>query len=516
MTTTLLRGGRIYTPAEPHATAMLVDDQTVAWVGTDTEATQLATTPDTVVDLAGALVTPAFVDAHVHTTGTGLALSGLNLAGTPSLTAALDQLAAHARTTAARVILGTGWDETTWPEHRPPTATELDQATGGALVYLSRVDAHSAVVSSALLATRPEAHALPGHDESGHVRLDAHHALREAAYAALPPQQVTAAQRTTRDHAASLGIGCLHEMAGPTVSGIHDVEALLALTTAEPGPDVIIYWGELGAVDLVRDFGLAGAAGDLFCDGSLGSHTAALTTPYTDRTDTSGHLHHSVDQLTQHLLDCTRAGIQAGFHAIGDAALTAVLDAARRAADEVGTATFAACRHRIEHAEMPPDVDTFARYGLVASVQPAFDATWGGENGMYAQRLGVTRALRLNPFAAFDTAGVPLAFGSDAPVTPLDPWGGVRAAIHHRTPGSSLTPRAAFAAATRGGWWVARRDTDAAGILVPGAPATYAVWDLTDLPPLTPAGLPDLSADTPTPTCLRTVVRGTTIFDRHR
>jgi predicted amidohydrolase YtcJ len=128
---------------------------------------------------------------------------------------------------------------------------------------------------------------------------------------------------------------------------------------------------------------------------------------------------------------------------------------------------------------------------------------------MYAERLGQPRALTLNPFAAMATAGVVLALGSDSPVTPIDPWGGVRAAIGHRTPGSGLEPAAAFDAHTRGGWRAAGRDAD--GVVTAGAPATFAIWEVTDLDPAT--GLPPLQSDVAAPRCLRTVVRGATVHD---
>ncbi|EFG65574.1 amidohydrolase [Streptomyces sp. SPB074] len=117
-----------------------------------------------------------------------------------------------------------------------------------------------------------------------------------------------------------------------------------------------------------------------------------------------------------------------------------------------------ALRHRVEHAEMldAEGIAAFAALGLTASVQPAFDALWGGEDGMYAARLGAARARTLNPFAALLRAGVPLALGSDAPVTPLDPWGTVRAAAFHRTPEHRVSVRAAFTAHTRG-WLAGRR-----------------------------------------------------------
>lgn len=73
--TTLYRGGSVYSPADPFATAMLVSGDTVAWVGSDDAAAGHAPNADEVVDLGGALVTAAFVDAHVHTTETGLALT---------------------------------------------------------------------------------------------------------------------------------------------------------------------------------------------------------------------------------------------------------------------------------------------------------------------------------------------------------------------------------------------------------------------------------------------------------
>jgi predicted amidohydrolase YtcJ len=106
-------------------------------------------------------------------------------------------------------------------------------------------------------------------------------------------------------------------------------------------------------------------------------------------------------------------------------------------------------------------------------------------------------------------AGIVLALGSDSPVTPLDPWGGVRAAVRHRTPGSGVDPTTAFDAHTRGGWWAARRDAD--GVVTAGAPATFAVWAPGELDPIT--GLPPLGAEDPAPECLRTVVRGITVHD---
>ncbi|MFI1396852.1 amidohydrolase [Streptomyces sp. NPDC020681] len=531
--TVLLRGGEVHSPADPFATAMVVERGHVAWVGSEGAADAFADGVDEVVDLEGALVTPAFTDAHVHTTATGLALTGLDLSGARTLADALALVREHSAAHAGdEVLLGHGWDTARWPERRPPSRAELDEATGGRPLYLPRIDVHSAVVTTALLDLVPSVTELAGYHPDAPLTAAAHHAVRAAAHDAVTPAQRAAAQRAALTRAASLGIGTVHECAGPDISDEDDFTALLALADAQPGPRVVGYWAEQveGAKDArrIRELGAVGAAGDLFVDGSLGSHTACLHTPYADAAHT-GTAHLDAAAVAAHVTACTEAGLQAGFHAIGDAALTAVVDGVRATADTLGLARVRAARHRVEHAEMltPETIAAFAEFGLTASVQPAFDAAWGGDEGMYAQRLGVERARTLNPYAALLRAGVPLALGSDSPVTPLDPWGTVRAAAFHRTPEHRVSVRAAFTAHTRGGWRAVGRDD--AGVLVPGAPADYALWRTEELVVQAPddrvarwstdprsgtPGLPDLTPGRELPVCLRTVVFGHTIFDR--
>ncbi|GAA3775178.1 amidohydrolase [Streptomyces phyllanthi] len=522
--TVLLRGGEVHSPADPFATAMVVERGQIAWVGSEGAADAFAEGVGEVIDLDGALVTPAFTDAHVHTTATGLALTGLDLSGAPSLEDALALVREFAAARAHdRVLIGHGWDAARWPGGRPPTRAELDAATGGRPLYLSRIDVHSAVVTTALLDMVPGSNGFV----DGPLTRDDHHAVRATALAAISPAQRTEAQRAALTHAASLGIGSVHECAGPDISSEDDFTGLLRLAAEEPGPRVVGYWAERD-IEKARGLGAIGAAGDLFVDGALGSHTACLREPYADAGHT-GTAYLDAAAVAAHVVACTEAGLQAGFHAIGDAAVTTVVEGVRAAAEKVGLARVRAARHRVEHAEMltPDTIAAFAELGLTASVQPAFDALWGGEDGMYAQRLGAGRARALNPFAALLRAGVPLAFGSDSPVTPLDPWGTVRAAAFHRTPEHRVSVRAAFTAHTRGGWRAIGRDD--AGVLVPGAPADYAVWRTGELVVQAPddrvarwstdprsgtPGLPDLSPGTGLPVCLRTVVGGRTVFVR--
>lgn len=513
---TLYRNGRIYSPADPRATALLVSGDRVEWLGADADAPAA----DEVVDLDGALVTPAFVDAHVHATDTGLTQAGLDLSATRSAAEVLDAVATFvAALPADAVVLGHGWDESGWAHRQPPTAGELDRAGGGRLVYLSQASIHSAVCSTALLAAAPPAAQAPGFDASGWLRRDAHHRVREVALGSVSAAQRRAAQTSALRRAASLGIAAVHECGGPGTSDETDFTGLLALS-GQGLPEVYGYWGELMAAAKARELGAVGAGGDLYADGALGSRTAHLRESYVDD-ETHGHGYLTADQVAEHVVDCARLGVQGGFHAIGDAALSTVVEGLAAAAQQVGLDQLRAGRHRVEHAEIMDKrlIAAFVDFGVVASMQPAFDRLWGGEKAMYALRLGTARALEANPMGAMRGVGVALAFGSDSPVTPLDPWGTVRAAMWHHNPVYRMSERAAFAAHTRGGWRAVHRDDE--GVLVPGGTATFAVWHTPaglaedSLPVLLAAHVEDRGpADpTPLPACRRTVLRGQSIFE---
>ncbi|TSE01725.1 amidohydrolase [Skermania sp. ID1734] len=503
---------------------MAVTDGIVVWVGADQPGRALH--PDAeVIDLDGAFVAPAFVDTHVHTTATGLAATGLDLADSTSLPDCLDRLRAYAARTADPLIWGQNWDDSRWPDSRPPSVTEIDEVVGNRPVYLSRIDAHSAVCSSALLRQA-------GAAGNGLLTGEDHHAVRRAALSALTEAQRDRARRHTLDDAAVNGVVALHECAGPEINGRTDLVELLAF---DHGVEVRAYWGEAvasaaEASALLSATGAHGLAGDLFVDGAIGARTAWLREPYCDH---AGRGNSYLDDATiaAHVRACTEAGMQAGFHAIGDAAIDAVVAGFERVVAELGSPAVAACGHRVEHLEMiaPEHIEKLGSWGIIASVQPGFDALWGGPGGMYARRLGSVRAASMNPFAPLAAAGVSLALSSDAPVAPLRPWATIRAAVNHRTEGFAISPRAAFAAATRGAWRAGGVRDGVAGTLVPGAPASYAVWDADDLVVAAPRDsvqrwstdprsrvppLPRLEADSKDPQCLRTVHRGTVIYAR--
>ncbi len=499
--------------------ALLSQGQRVAWAGPSAEAARHAGSADEVVHAEDALLLPAFADAHVHLTMTGQGLDGIDLSGTRSVAEALRLVETAARHTRGRPLYAHSWDETRWAEGRPVTTAELDRAAWGGVVYMPRIDAHSASVSSAMAAVA-RVRGMAGWDGSGVVTREAFTACTNAFTAGITDSDREHYLDLALRAAAEQGIGLVHETGADHLTSATDVHAVLAAGRRPGTTSTVAYWGA-GAVDqaeaaeLGRHLGVLGLAGDLCADGSFGSRTAHLTQPYLDAPESVGYGYLEVDHVRDHVVACVRAGLQSGGHVIGDAALQTMAAGFRAAAEVVGVEALRASRPRWEHVELP-DLDvltTMAELGIWASVQPGFDAAWGGTEGMYAARLGGDRALAANPLRALLDAGVSLAFGSDSPVTPLGPWAAVQAACWHHNPGQRLTVQEAFDAHTTGGYALAGQD---GGRLQAGDPATYVLWDVPDGQPLTPTGLPDLAArrDLPLPTARRTVVDGHPTFVR--
>ncbi|WP_229996183.1 amidohydrolase family protein, partial [Arthrobacter sp. Bi26] len=364
---------------------------------------------------------------------------------------------------------------------------EIERAAGGRQVYLSRVDVHSALVSSSLAASA----GLDGLDGAAgsQVKRGAHTAARLAARQ-LPADTLRTYQRRALAEAAANGYVALAEMAAPHIGSIEDLQLATAWNDGPDAvPEILPYWGELAtsqehAQSILDGLGVSvlGLAGDLNIDGSIGSRTASLRADYADAPGERGNLYLSVAEAAAHLAACSLLGIQAGFHVIGDAGLDAALEALDLAAAEVGEQRVRAAGHRFEHVELadPAAISRLARYSVTVSAQPVFDALWGGGNGLYQQRLG-SRQLGMNAFGSLYAAGVPICFGSDSPVTPLRPWSSVRACLQHTNPAEQISARAAFLGHTRAGWRAARYPNPMAGQLVPGAPASFAVWEVEEL-----------------------------------
>jgi predicted amidohydrolase YtcJ len=473
----LFAGGRVRTGAAGAVGDWaLVRHGAIAAVGTGDEPAA-----NRRIDLGGATLVPAFCDAHVHLAATGLHLAGMSFRAERSaarIVAALAERAAGG----SEVLFGGDFED---PLDEPLDRARLDGAVGDRPALLARADLHSCVVSSALLGEL-DLGALPGVERDAHGRPTGY--LREQAAARawrwfeahLPPPQQRSALGRAVEHAYSKGVSSVHEMHVVDWRGWES----LALTreVADAVPLEVVVYVATAEVERVAALGLGRIGGDLFLDGSFGSHSAWLSRPYDppppSGVPSNGVGYRSDPELLELFTEAQRRGLQVGVHAIGDAAIEQALRTWEAVAERAGTDQVRALGHRIEHFECATDdhMRRAAALGLRASVQPAFDRLWGGRDGMYARRIGARRAAEMNRFGSMLRAGLVIGAGSDSTVTPLDPFLQMASLRAHHRREERLGAEEALAAHTLGAHALAGNESTR-GSIEPGKAADFAVLD---------------------------------------
>lgn len=461
--------------ADPRAEAMLVEGGRIRAVGDEKKILRMAR-QDPRADLGGQAVLPGLIDAHTHLIHQGLLKTRLDLRETPSLVAALRAVRRRvARLPRGRLLLAERWDESRWPERRPPTREELDDISRHHPIILRRVDGHIAVANRvACELVAPKLHGVD--PQTGLLVEEASLNLNQIF--PTPPQESAKALEYAQEEALRLGITTVHDFVVPSYlrayQALHRRGRLRIRAHVTP---YVEYLDELAEVGLQTGWGderlrLGGVK--LFADGSLGGHTAALRSPYRDEAQSSGRLNWTDAQIQERIHLAHRSGLQVSAHAIGDAAIDQVVKAYKGLG-----AGARASRHRIEHFELhhPEHAQALTDLGLVASMQPNFVGEWSRPGGLYHARLGSPRHRRNNEFERLRRAGVHLAFGSDC--MPLDPWFGLHSCTRAPYPGQRLSPLHALQAYTRGGAWSLHRESEI-GVLRQGAQADFVVVDWTD------------------------------------
>jgi predicted amidohydrolase YtcJ len=254
-----------------------------------------------------------------------------------------------------------------------------------------------------------------------------------------------------------------------------------------------------------------------FMDGSLGSHTAALIEPYADDPKNTGLPRYDQAQLNDMAKERVLAGYQLGFHAIGDRAVQMALEAfavAEKAAKEqkVKAANGGTdYRLRVEHAQVttPIEILKFKDLKVIASMQPCHlltDMNWAQD------RLGPRRAAHSYAWAEFLKKGVTLAFGTDYPVEPVNPFRGLYAASTRKSvngkkeyfPEQKISMDQAITAYTVGSAFAEFAEKQK-GEIVPGMLADFVVLD-RDITAIPPQKILETQV-------LRTVVGGKTVYE---
>ncbi|MEU3979343.1 amidohydrolase family protein [Streptomyces sp. NPDC026672] len=426
-----------------------VADGTITHVVPEADAGPGAVDGERVLDLGGRVLLPGLWDAHVHLADWAGVRHRLDLAGTPSARAVADLVRGHGGAgDAGTVLFGYGFRDGLWPD--APHKRLLDAVLPGRPVALVSADLHAAWLNSACLALVGR-----GDHPTGLVREHEAHQILTALPEA-PAGVVDGWVEEACRAAAARGVtGVIDFQFGDPVE---DWERRAAQAPPAVRVSAAVYPGALDSV-LARGLrtGSRIGAGDgpvrvgplkLFTDGSLNTRTALCREPYPGLEGTDGS--HGVEEtspgeLVRLMRRAAAHGVEPAVHAIGDRANTVALDAFEAVR----------CRGRIEHAQLliPEDLPRFAELGVTAGVQPRH-AT---DDRDMADRYWAGRTDRAFPYAALLAAGARLEFGSDAPVSPLDPWLAVAAAVTRTDddrpawhPEQRLFVRDALTAAARG------------------------------------------------------------------
>lgn len=432
-------------PRQPWASGIAVSGDRITLVGSSAEVAKLAAAAPSarLIDAGGALVTPGFIDSHVHlvTAGVGLASVQLRDASTPQ------EFTRRIREYAATIppgtwITGGDWDHTLWGGELPRHEW-IDSVTPNNPVWVQRLDGHMALANKLAMAAGNVSKTTPdiaggtivrsaGGDPTG-IFKDNAQSYVDNARAPYSDEMLDRGLEAAMRYVAERGVtsvvnmGTFKDLA--TFERAHRAGTMITRVYAVTP---IAEWERLRDTVAARGKGdewlrIGGLKG--FVDGSLGSHTAAMFAPFTDSPKDSGFLVETEKDLYDWTSAGDKAGLQVIVHAIGDRAINTQLNIFERVADENGPRDR---RFRIEHAQhlSAGDVPRFAKLGVIPSMQP-YHAI---DDGRWAERvIGPDRAKLTYAFKSLRDAGARLAFGSDWFVAPPTPLLGIYAAVTRRT-----------------------------------------------------------------------------------
>ncbi len=442
----IITNGRIYTvdPAQPWVEALACRDGRLLATGNNSDIQSLADSATKHYDAAGKLVLPGLIDAHVHFMQYAIRRQQVPLFGVSDFNQVLQMVADAAQEAQpGQWIIGWGWDENLWD--KLPQARYLDEAAPHNPVVLARMDMHTWWVNSTVLQQAQIDNETANPPESVIERDDTGQPtglLREwnaiALVEPLIPQpdsnRLLSWMREALDEAHQLGLTGFHdqrvEKEGQQSLRLfqqlrregqlkHRVHANIATD----------YIAEAAALGLQPGFGddyLWLGHMKSFADGTMGSLTALMLEPFSNDPQNQGLAVTGRDELWDLARQAAQAGFPISVHAIGDRAVRDILDVFSEL-ESVNLTSDLTMPQRIEHVQLihPDDLPRMAQLNVVASMQPVHLQTdWATADRVWGERARYTYAFR-----SLLNQGTLVAFGSDAPVAPLDPMLGIYAAI---------------------------------------------------------------------------------------
>lgn len=402
-------------------------DEIVPYIGTNTQ----------VYHYGDQLIMPGFHDFHLHIIPGALELDSINLLDAKSEEEAADMVRQFADTRPEEPwVIGFAWDNGTWENKQLPSRASLDRVLPDRPVILSHVECHYAWVNSKALElmginrdTENPPFGENAKDENGELTgilyEKAMDLIIKEAYD-FTREKKSELLRKFFERSAEYGITSVNDMYAPSSDILDDFELFIKL---EDSGDLTtrIHLTPALTDDLERAKKLRDTyTSDMlqfsglkfFIDGVITGYTAYMLEPYADRLETKGDSSIPPEEFIKLVVDADREDFRIRVHAIGNGGVRLVLDAYEEAQKLNGVRD---SRHTIEHIESihPADITRFNELGVIASMQPQHLALTDKE--VYFSRLGKERDQLTFAVNTLKKAGARLAFGSDFPVTSLNP-----------------------------------------------------------------------------------------------
>jgi len=431
--------------AQPCAEAVAVRNDRIVEVGTNEEINKWIGKKTKVIDLSGKILTPGFIDAHIHVSEFGRFLTWIDLRNAKSIEEIQVILRKRVQENdREKWIIGHGWDQTRFEEKRFPNISDLDSASPHNPVVLYHKNEKICVVNSKALelagvtnqTNPPQGGTVEKHMETSELTGVLRNNATNLIWKAIPEpneEEILEATASACKKIAEAGVTSVHWMV-LSAADLLIAQKLHIQKRLQVRVYMIVPVNLLSAIqcfesDNCSELRVGGAV--IAVDGYLATRTAALFNPYSD--DLSGMrgkllcTRVEVKTATAKILD---AGLQLVIHAVGDKAVDTALDVIDQESKRRKN-----LRYRIEQAAVLNEglVERMRKHQVTVSVQPSVICS---EFSVWSviKHLGPERAKFLYPLKTLLRNGIRVVGGSDCPMEPLNPLLGLQNAVTRKFP----------------------------------------------------------------------------------